>query len=525
MLRLPRANSPAGIRRARALVLACTLALGACTTVGPEFKRPEVPWLEGWNGGSLETLTDDPRVPRAPERFPEWWRHFNDPILDQFVAEAQRANPNVRTAGLRIMEARAQLGIAGSTLYPQVRQVTGAALWGGEEQRGGPDFTAASGSAGLQAGWELDFWGKFKRSIEAADANYFASIAQYDDLQVLMAAQVASIYVSIRTLEARIGIARENAGLQKRSLEIAELLFKAGDESELDVQQAKTQYLATLSTIPALEAAHRQGQNALSVLLARPPGELPEMAEPRDIPVAGLEVIVDMPADLLRRRPDVRAAELQMAAQSALIGVSVADLYPSISLLGSLGVSATSLGTPEVFSFGVGPSLVWNVFDRGRLSNAVLVQDARFQQLHELYQDAVLRAAREVDDTAVGYLKTGEQVLLLNDSVGAARRSLDIAMIQYREGLTDFDRVLDSQVRLFAQQDAQVSTRGGLSQNLIGLYKAMGGGWERGRTLPVVDDATVDTMKQRSDWKDLLTAPLPPPGADPLETPSEADRP
>ena len=135
------------------------------------------------------------------------------------------------------------------------------------------------------------------------------------------------------------------------------------------------------------------------------------------------------------------------------------------------------------------------------------------------------RAAREVDDTAVGYLKTGEQVLLLNDSVGAARRSLDIAMIQYREGLTDFDRVLDSQVRLFAQQDAQVSTRGGLSQNLIGLYKAMGGGWERGRTLPVVDDATVDTMKQRSDWKDLLTAPLPPPGADPLETPSEADRP
>jgi outer membrane protein TolC len=246
------------------------------------------------------------------------------------------------------------------------------------------------------------------------------------------------------------------------------------------------------------------------------------MAEARDIPLAGLDVIVDMPVELLRRRPDIRAAEMQLAAQSALIGVSVADLYPSISLLGTLGVSATSLGPPQVFSFGVGPSLVWNVFDRGRLSNAILVQDARLQQLHEQYQDAVLRAAREVDDAAVGFVKTGEQILLLKDSVVAARRSLDIATIQYREGLTDFDRVLDSQLRLFNQQDVLVTTRGNLTQNLIALYKAMGGGWERGRTLPVVDDATRDTMNQRSDWKDLLSAPLPAPGDDARATSPEA---
>jgi multidrug efflux system outer membrane protein len=319
-------------------------------------------------------------------------------------------------------------------------------------------------------------------------------------------------------------IARENAALQKRSLEIAERLFKGGDESELDVQQAKTQYLATLSAIPALEAGHRQAQNALGALLARPPGALPEMAVARDIPLAGLEVIVDIPADLLRRRPDIRAAELQMAAQSAAIGVSVADLYPSISLLGSLGVSATSLGPPQVFSFGLGPSLVWNVFDRGRLSNAILVQDARFQQLHEVYPDAVLRAAREVDDAAVGYAKTGEQILLLKDSVVAARRSLDIAMIQYREGLTDFDRVLDSQLRLFNQQDVLVTTRGNLSQNLIALYKAMGGGWEQGRSRPVVDDVARETMEQRSSWKGILAAPLPAPGADARPTPSEAGK-
>ena len=235
------------------------------------------------------------------------------------------------------------------------------------------------------------------------------------------------------------------------------------------------------------------------------------------IPQAELAVIVDMPAELLRRRPDVRSAELQLAAQSALIGVSVADLYPSISLLGSVGLSATSLsGSSRAFTWAVGPSLVWNVFDYGRLTNAVLVQDARFQQLYEQYQDAVLRAAREVDDAAVGFAKTGEQIVLLVDAVAAAQRSLDIANIQYREGLTDFERVLDSQRVLFAQQDFLVSSRGSLTQNLIALYKAMGGGWEQGRSRPVLDDVTRETMNQRSDWKGVLEAPLPMPDADAL---------
>jgi len=251
------------------------------------------------------------------------------------------------------------------------------------------------------------------------------------------------------------------------------------------------------------------------------------MAAGKDIiPQAELGVIVDIPADLLRRRPDIRAAEMQMAAQSALIGVSVADLYPSISLFGVVGLSATSLGSSsQVLSWGVGPTLVWNVFDQGRLTNAVLVQDARFQQLHEQYQDAVLRAAREVDDAAVGFAKTGEQIFLLTDSVKAARRSLDIATIQYREGLADFERVLDSQRVLFAQQDNLVTTRGNLAQNLISLYKALGGGWEPGRSRPVVDDATRETMIQRSDWKGVLSAPLPAPDADARPTPSGAAKP
>jgi multidrug efflux system outer membrane protein len=501
----------------RVIALAGSVLLSACTTLGPDFKRPQVPWLDAWSGGSLKSLAVEPKSPRGPPAHEEWWRYFNDPVLDQLIAQAQRVNPNVRIAGLRIMEARAQLGIAGSSLYPQFQQATADARTSGTRQAGGPDVAhVVTINAAFLLSWELDFWGKFKRAIEAADAGYFASIAQYDDVQVLMASQVASQYCSIRTLEARLVIARENARLQERSLEITERLFKAGEESELDLQQARAQYLGTLASIPQLEASQRRAENALNVLLARGPGPLPEMAASRNlIPQAKPDVIVEMPADLMRRRPDVRTAEMQLAAQSAQIGISEADLYPSISLAGVLGYSFTTQGrSPQALSWSIGPSLAWNVFDHGRLKNTVLVQDARFQQLYELYQDTVLQAAREVDDAAIGFAKTGEQIALLADAVAAAQRSLDISSVQYREGLTDFERVLDSQRVLFSQQDQLVSARGNLAQSLISLYKAMGGGWEPGRARPVLDEETRANMGQRSDWKALLSAPLPPPGDD-----------
>jgi len=495
---------------------ACMLLLSACTTLGPDFKPPETPTLAQWSGGSLAPFVTEKHAPLTGQQ-PDWWRHFNDPVLDALVASAQRVNPNVRIAGLRIMEARAQLGIADSTYYPQVQQITGEALNVGERRTsGGRDVTMGSFSAGLRASWELDFWGKFRRGIEAADAGYLASIAQYDDMQVLMAAQTASLYCSIRTLEVRLRIAHENAALQKRSLDITERLFKHGNDSELDVQQAKAQYLGTLSTIPQLATSLRQTQNALSTLLARPPGPLPEMDPGKEqIPQAQLALIADIPADLLRRRPDVRAAEMAMAAQSALIGVSEADLYPSISLLGSVGLSATTAsGAPRVLSWGVGPSFVWNVFDQGRLTNTVLIQDVRFQQAHEVYQDAVLRAAREIDDAAVSFAQTGEQILLLTDAVKAAQRSLAIANLQYREGLVDFQRVLDSQQTFFTQQERLISSRGNLAQGLIAIYKAMGGGWEQARARPILDETLRTSLEQRHDWKGMLSEPLPAPGQD-----------
>ena len=521
----------------RLSALAAALLFGGCAAVGPDFKRPEVPWLAGWSSGSLDSLTAEERgLPKAQTE--EWWRNFHDPVLDRLIAEAQRVNPDVRTAGMRILEARAQLVIAGSLLYPQQQQVTGNVLRTGEVRSSGGNVALTSDNgglgigedlssgrsiaftaynAGLGFGWEIDFWGKFRRSIEAADAGYFASTAQYDDLQVLMAAQVANSYCAIRTIELRLKIAHQNAALQKRSLEITERLFKHGDESELDVQQAKAQYLGTLSTIPQLEGSLRQNENALGVLLARPPGPLPEIAEGKDtIPQAALGVIVDLPTDLLRRRPDVRAVEMQLAAQSAQIGVKEADFYPSIALLGSLGLSATSLeGSPRTLAWGIGPNLVWNVFDHGRLTGEVLVQDARFQQLYEQYQSAVLKAAREVDDAAVGFATNRAQIPILKDAVNAAQRSLEIANIQYQEGISDFQRVLDTQRTLFSQQELLVTTLSNVTLNLVSLYKAMGGGWQQGRGRLLVDDATHDTMGGRNDWQGLLAEPLPPPAAGP----------
>jgi outer membrane protein, multidrug efflux system len=525
--------------------LAAVLLVGGCAAVGPDFKRPEVSWLPGWSSGSLDSLKAEHRGMQKAQT-DDWWRNFNDPVLEHLVAEAQQVNPDVRTAGMRILEARAQLMIAGSLLYPQQQQVTGSVLRTGEvrssgggvalpnndgfgfvEERSSQDVALTTYNAGFGLGWEIDFWGKFRRGIQSADAGYFASIAQYDDLQVLMAAQVGNFYCAIRTIELRLKIAHENAALQKRSLEITERLFNHGNESELDVQQAKAQYLGTLSTIPQLEGSLRQNQNALSVLLARPPGPLPEIDEGKDrIPQAELGVIVDLPADLLRRRPDVRAVEMQLAAQSAQIGVKEADFYPSIALLGSLGLSATSLdGSPRTLAWGVGPSLVWNVFDHGRLTGEVLVQDARFQQLYEQYQAAVLKAAREVDDAAVGFATSRAQIPILNDAVSAAQRALEIAGIQYQEGISDFQRVLDSQRTLFSQQELLVTTRSNVTLNLIALYKAMGGGWKQSRGRPLVDDATGVTMGEHKDWRKLLAAPLPPPAARPATDHPEQARP
>jgi len=507
----------------RPLVVLGLLLTTGCTTLGPDFEGVDPPELSGWDAalhGTVEPGTDEADAPT------EWWRLFDDPVLEALVLEAGRNNLSLQRAGLAVLQARALQGVAHAGRYPQVQQATAAATYLDKENHGGGETSQSYGSfqAGFGIGWELDFWGRYQRAIEGADAAFLASIEAQRAMQVLVKAEVATAYFNWRILGLRIEIAHRNAQLQKRSLEIATELYQSGNTSELDLQQARTQYLATLATIPQLELQRRRVLNAITLLLGRPPAPLAALKDAtRPLPAVEDRVVRGIPARLLLRRPDVRAAAWAVAAQSARIGVAEADLYPAISLVGTLGWSSTTLGgVPDGSLLALGPSLRWNLFDHGLIRNNVRLQDALLQEKLAQYRQTVLEAAREVDDAAVGLVKTGAQEKILEQTVTAARRALEIAQISYREGYADFQRVLDAQRSLFTQNDRLLSIRGERLGYLVALYKGLGGGWSPADVNEMIPAVTRDTMRERTDWGDLLDAPLPISLPDPIHSPTDA---
>ncbi len=324
---------------------------------------------------------------------------------------------------------------------------------------------------------------------------------------------MADAYYAYRTTARQIEIARENAALQERSLEITTRLFESGQSAELDVQQARTQYLATLSTIPELEIALQQIENALCVLLSRSPGDLPELnAVPATLPTLNPLFIDAFPANLLMRRPDVRTAAYGVAAQSAQIGVARADLYPSITLFGTIGWSGNSLnGTTDTLSTGFGPAFTWNLFDYDRIESNVRVQDARLQQAIEGYQLTVLAAASEIDSAAVRVVKTRDQQVLLAEALEAAERSLVLSTKRYQEGYSDFQRVLTAQQSRAARSASYVANQGAHISSVIAFYKALGGGWQPARGEDLIPESIRQIMAERTDWDGILDDPVPQP--------------
>ena len=492
----------------RAALLCAASALTACTTLGPDYQAPDVDWLGDWQPNLYgQVMTPEAQ---AEQDLGFWWKLFDDPALNRLVEAVKRENRSLRIAGLRILESRAQLGIAGSTLYPQKQQIAGEAGYSDRWLNGASD-PGSQGyyNAGFTLAWELDFWGRFRRGIESADAAFFGSIANQQDAQVLLSAQAVGLYFAYRTGQLRIAIARENVAIQRRSYEITERVFKSGQKGELDLQQARTQYLATLSTIPNLESSLIQTRNAICALLGRPPGDLPELdGDPDRLPAVQPQTIGDIPARLLMRRPDIRSRAMQVAAQSAQIGIAEAEYYPSIALLGSIGWSGSSTGV-DGGAISVGPGITWNIFDHGRIANNIRVQDARLQQLIEQYQESVVQAAREIDDAAITVVKTTERQQTVDAAYDAAKRSLELANTLYREGYADFNRVLDAQRALFAQADSRLVNQSNHVNGVVTLYKALGGGWLDASDEPLLPEAVLDAMESRSDWGDLLRAPLP----------------
>lgn len=495
-----------------------------CTVVGPDFEKPEAPVADSW------LSADDPRINTAETEYQDWWRVFDDPVLAQLIDTAYRQNLSLQLAGLRILEARARLGIAVGIQYPQSQFVSGGYVRSKSSENAPPfsnlppdvssriDTGINVWSLSFDAAWEADIWGKFKRGIEAADANLAANMLSYDSVLVTLTGDIAAVYTRIRTFEERLAYLHQNVKLQQSSVELAETRFKLGATSELDVQQALSSLHNTQAVIPAFELALGQSKNALSLLLGMPPSDLNDLlGGTGTIPGTPAQAAVGIPADLIRRRPDVRAAEMAAAAQSAAIGVSQADLYPHFVLAGSLGVAGESFSDQFDSGSGTGflsPFFSWDIFNYGRIKNNVRVQDARFEQLVVAYQNTVLNAAREVEDGLLGFLRTQEQVAYLADAVAAARKASELALTQYEYGAVDYTRVLNTQNALLGQQDSLAESRGQVVTSLVSVYKALGGGWQIRGGQDYVNPAIKQKMGERTDWGDMLDTsapPVPPP--------------
>jgi NodT family efflux transporter outer membrane factor (OMF) lipoprotein len=495
------------------MLLGLALVAGGCT-LGPNFKAPSASVADQWIEAGHQGV--DTGLPQ----YRDWWTVFKDSRLTRLVELAYQHNLLLRTAGVRVLEARARLGIAIGEFYPQ-QQLASAAISYNRipvsvpyDIRGNTYWQA---SFGAQAAWEMDIWGKIRRAIESADDAFLASVANYDDVLVTLIGDVVSAYVRIRTIESQRAIAHDNVIRQRKALQIAEAKFRYGTVTKRDVYQAQTVLGATEATIPQFNMQLAQAKNALSVLLGMPPGQLNDLiAGAGGIPTAPLRVAVGIPSDLLRRRPDIRRAELQAAAQCAQIGIAKADLLPVFSLVGNVGTVATDIGPHslgDLFSgdslvYSAGPVFQWNILNYGRISNNVRVQDAKFQELLIAYRNAVLKAQQEVEDGIATFVYSREQADLLKKSVIAAENALGITLTQYDQGSADFTAVLTAERSLYQSQNDLTLATGSIALGLVEVYRAMGGGWEIRDGRDLVPAATRQEMAGRTNWGRLLTPEL-----------------
>jgi NodT family efflux transporter outer membrane factor (OMF) lipoprotein len=486
--------------------------LVACKAVGPDFEKPEVEMSVAW------VEQDDNGIETSPINQPQWWRVFNDPVLDQLVETAWKQNNSLEIAGLRVLESRAQLGIAQGNQYPQSQLSAGNASYTSPANNVGGGSNFWQYGIGASASWEIDFWGRFRRGIESADAAYMSSIAARDQALILLTAQVVNTYTVIRINEEQLRYAHSNVKIQQRSYDITSVLYRFGSDSELDMQQAHTLLLSTKATIPGFAVALKQARNALNTLLGESPGTIDSLlGDDQGIPALPENIAVGIPADLLRRRPDVRQAELNAMAQNALVGFAEADLYPSFSLTGSLGLvsggpGGTDFGdlfSSDALTFSIGPSFVWPFLNYGRIRNNVRVQDARLQQALVNYREVVLQSAREAEDAMVALNGALEQTEILTQTVVSAKRSNELSMLRFREGFSDYQRVLDAQQALFGNEQRLVTQRGTAVASLVSLYKSLGGGWENQAGLPLISEQSREQMQQRSNWGELLENEIP----------------
>jgi outer membrane protein, multidrug efflux system len=473
-------------------LLALAGLLGACT-VGPDYRTPEVALPASWSqqrtGGGISA--DD-----------SWWQTFGDATLEKLVREATAENLDVAQSLARLTQARANLGSARSGLFPTL---DGAAAWtasrglsysvdgtssvagGGSgtsdvtSANSGSAVTSTSGNFGIDASWELDLWGKTRRSVEASKADLAAAAADLRSARLTVLGDVAKAYMDLRTAQARITVGEAAVAGYRDTLVLTRARYKAGLTAETDVLKAEASLAAAEASIPPLSASAAEARHKLAVLMAKAPTEVDTLLQPaQPIPVFGGQVDAGIPADLLRRRPDVVKAERKLAAATARIGVAEAKLLPTLSLSGSLGASQSTtsgvtIGVPGTWS--VGPSLSLPIFDAGKLRYDVDAAKASAEEAAGAWHAAVLSALQDVENGFANLRADREKRAFLVRAVAGYARALALAKELYARGLTSFLDVLEAEQSLHSNRDSLVSLEGQIQKDLVGLFKALGGGW------------------------------------------------
>jgi NodT family efflux transporter outer membrane factor (OMF) lipoprotein len=457
--------------------------------VGPNYTKPQIrvptQWAQAPATQPSSTQSSTTQTTLVDETSPpaDWWVTLGDAKLDSLVRRAWQENLDVRVATSRILEARASRSIAAGGLFPSV-VATGSYDF---NRANGPLFPVKSAdynfyATGFDAVWEADLFGGVRRSVEAAQADLESQEDARRGVLVSVVAEVARNYVELRTAQQRVIISKANIQIQRESFDVASRLNAAGIVSDLDVSRARAELTQTESDIPALEIQEKAAIHQLGILLGQSPQSLmADLEAPGMIPAPAGPVPIGLPSELLRRRPDVRQVERQLAAATARIGVAEADLYPQLTLTGDFGVGGQQPGNLFNWSnryVGVGPAVRWQLFEGGRIVANIDAHRAIRQELLDQYKLTILVALRETADALISFNRRQTQFDLLTQSVASNRDSVRIASARYSSGTIDYLTLLDTQRSLLKAQDAATVSQGDISLSLIALYKAIGGGWE-----------------------------------------------
>lgn len=476
----------------RGLLAGFFLLIFSCS-VGPDYQAPKsvMPpaWLEGWNIGNVG-------IDARPAELARWWTEFNDPLLNFLVERAAQSNLDIFVAQARIREARAVLGVTEAGVWPSVN-VSGSytrsrtsenSFVSGSQSGAGSSFSSPNNlehdlfKSGFDAGWEIDIFGAARRRIEAAGASVDAALEDRRGVVVTLLGDVAKNYIDLRGLQRRLSVARANVRAQQETWRLTKVRFDAGLANGLEVAQADGQAQSTTAQIPLLEAALKQTVYRLDLLLGGRPGLLwNEVAQDAPIPALPPEAHVGVPVDLLRRRPDIRRAERQLAAATAQIGVATADLYPKFSLSGAFGlqsISASDWFTGASRFWSIGPTITWPIFDAGKIRANIEVRNAQQEQALLLYQKSVLSALQDVESALVNYSQEQSRYRSLLEAAAANRRAVQLANDLFAQGLVAFINVLDAERTLYASESDLAQSESNMASNLVALYKALGGGWD-----------------------------------------------